>query len=131
MTNSIKFDSFFSETIVDNNGISVADINKGLDNLYKYFNDNEYKTIPDQQYLVTEFEDSYPDLVARNSILNDENYWWWILFLNREEDALYGIRANWLYFLLSTTQLSSFITNSNTTNGYKVNSQIGKIIELN
>lgn len=131
MTNAVNFDSFFSERIVDNNSVSVTDINRGLDNLYTYYNEVEYKIAPEQKYLVTEFEDGYPDLVARNSIFTNERCWWWTLFLNREEDGLYGIKSNWLYYLISTTQLSSFINESNATKTYKVNSEIGKLIELN
>ena len=37
--NDVSFDSFFQEKIVDNNGVSVTDINLGLVNLFKNFNE--------------------------------------------------------------------------------------------
>lgn len=129
--NAINFDSFFKNMIVDNNGIAVIDLNEGLDNLYKYFNENAWSLEQVQQYLVTEFEEGYPDLVATNSILKNQRYWWWILLLNRLEDPLEDIKQNWVYAINSQDQISSFIQGSNNVNQSKTGSRIGSIVELN
>ena len=35
MANDVNYDSYFQDTIVDPNGITVCDMNAGLNNLYK------------------------------------------------------------------------------------------------
>lgn len=129
--NSINFDSFFTEMITDNNGTAVIDMNAGLDNLYKYFNENAWSLEQVQLYLVTEFEENYPDLVALHSVLGDQQYWWWILLLNRLEDPLEDIKQNWVYAINSYDQISSLIQGSNNVNSSKSNSRIGTVVELN
>ena len=57
MANSINYDSFFTETIVDPNGVTVCDMNEGLDNLYKYFNDYADRFDTAQRYFVPEHEE--------------------------------------------------------------------------
>ena len=129
--NAINFDSFFKDIIVDNNGIAVVDLNEGIDNLYKYFNENAWSLEQVQQYLVTEFEEGYPDLVAVNSVLSNQQYWWWILLLNRLEDPLEDIKQNWVYAINSQEEISSFIQGSNNVDQSKTGSRIGSVVELN
>ena len=129
--NDVNFDSFFKEMIVDNNGISVVDLNTGLDNLYKYFNENAWSLEEVQQYLVTEFEEGYPDLVAVNSVLGSQRYWWWLLLLNRLEDPFEDIKQNWVYAINSQDQISSFIQGSNNVDQSKTGGRIGSVVELN
>ena len=95
--NDISFDSFFQERIVDNNGISVTDINRGLVNLFKNYNEQADNFTEVERYLVGEFEEGYPDLVAKNSNLRNTKYWWWVLLLNNLENPMTDIRANWIY----------------------------------
>jgi len=130
-TNNVNYDSFFAETIVDSKGISVVNMNEGIDNLFKYFNENAWSFEEIQQYLVTEFEEGYPDLLALNSALGDSRFWWWILMLNRLDDPFEDIKQNWVYAINSPSQISSFIQGSNNTNTSKATSRIGKIVELN
>lgn len=130
--NNTSFDSYFQETILDNNGIAVCDINAGLVNLFKTFNDNANSFSEVERYLVGEVEEGYPDLIAKLSTLNDEKYWWWILLLNRLEDPFTDLKVNWLYSINSPEQINDFIDISNTeVSTYSRNERIGTVIELN
>lgn len=129
MTNTIKYDSFFSEKTVDNNGRECCDVNTGLKKLYYALNNEWYNFGEMQRYLVSGDEDSYPELVAKHSILGSQEYWWWVLFMNRLDDPLTAIKENWIYSINSTDQISSFITETNTLEN-KVESDIGKVITI-
>ena len=131
MTNSVSFDSFFTEIITDNNGISGTDINAGLKNLYEFFNENANSLEEVQNYLVGEIEEGYPDLVAKRSVLGSQDYWWWILLLNRLDNPLEDIKYNWVYSINSSEQINNFIENSNNNNETKADSRLGSIVELN
>lgn len=131
MTNSVSFDSFFTEIITDNNGISGTDINAGLKNLYEFFNENANSLEEVQNYLVGEIEEGYPDLVAKRSVLGSQDYWWWILLLNRLNNPLEDIKYNWVYSINSSEQINNFIENSNNNNETKADSRLGSIVELN
>lgn len=128
--NDVSFDSFFQERIVDNNGISVTDINRGLVNLFKNYNEQADNFTEVERYLVGEFEEGYPDLVAKNSNLRNTKYWWWVLLLNNLENPMTDIRANWIYAINSPATINSFINKTNQTNAAS-NNRIGTIVELN
>lgn len=128
--NSTNFDSFFQEMILDNNGIAVTDINAGLVNLFKTFNEEADNFSEVERYLVGEFEEGYPDLVAKNSNLANIKYWWWICLLNRLENPMTDIRANWVYAINSPATINSFINKSNQIMSTS-NRRIGTIVELN
>jgi len=123
--------SFFSELIVDNNNTAISDLNAGLDKLFKIFNENANNISEVQNYLVSEFEEGYPELVALHSALSGAKYWWWILLLNRLEDPILDIKANWIYPINSTAQILNFINNSNESNNSNNNSRLGRVVELN
>lgn len=129
--NDTNFDSFFQERILDNNGVSVTDINAGLVNLFTKFNNEADSFAESQRYLVSEFEEGYPDLVAMHSLLADQQYWWWILLLNRLEDPMTDLKPNWIYSINDTNQIDDFINKSNDTGNSDANKRIGSIVELN
>ena len=129
--NDINFDSFFQERILDNNGISVTDINAGLINLFKTFNENADSFTEQELFFVSDVEEGYPDLVAAKSILGNQRFWWWILLLNRLEDPIKDIKANWIYPINPSGQILTFINNSNESNNSNNNDRIGKVIDLN
>ncbi len=131
LLNSIKLDSFFQERILDNNGVSVTDINAGLVNLFTKFNEEANSFNEEERYLVSEFEEGYPDLIAKHSILTDQQYWWWILLLNRLENPMEDLKPNWLYSINSQRQINDFINKSNDSGNTNSNKRIGKIVELN
>lgn len=130
-SNDINLDSFFQQRIIDNNGVSVTDINAGLVNLFSKFNDEVNNFSESEMYLVSEFEENYPDLIAKHSILSDQRYWWWILLLNRLEDPMTDLRVNWKYAINSSLQINDFINKTNEINDSSTNNRIGKIVELN
>lgn len=129
--NDINFDSFFQERIIDNNGVSVTDINAGLGNLFTRFNEEAKNFVESQRYLVSEFEEGYPDLIAKHSILGDQDYWWWICLLNRLEDPTMDLKNNWIYSINDRNQIEDFINKSNDTGSSNSNKRIGTIVELN
>lgn len=129
MSNDITYNSFFSENIIDNNGQSCSDVNAGLKRLYQALNDNWYNLGEVQRYLISEDEDGFPELVAKHSVLSSQEYWWWILFLNRLDNPLVDIRENWIYSINSRDQISNFIANTNNLEN-KVDSEIGKTIKI-
>lgn len=128
---SVNLDSFFSETIIDPRGNSITDINSGLDSLFRMYNEEEQKYTESQNYLVKEYEEAYPELVAMNSILNSAIYWWWILFINRLDDPFIQLQANWVYSVLNQTNVNTLIETANTLIENKEAQRIGNIIELN
>ena len=131
MTNKVNYDSYFQETTTDNNGVAVCDINAGLNNLYAFFNDEYTSFFPVQKYFIPEHEEGYPDLVAAQSAYGNQAYWWWVLFLNRQDDAFEGLKANWVYSINGTSQVGSFIQKSTTSSEASGNKRVGTIIELN
>ena len=131
MVNNINFDSYFDKTVVDNNGNTVTDINAGLDNLFAYFNTAEYNLSTTQSYLVSEYEEGYPDLVAYRSILGSQQYWWWVLLLNKLDDSFTDIKYNWVYSINDAQQINSFIENSTEANTSEDENRLGKVVELN
>lgn len=129
MANTIKYDSFFSETTIDNNDQNCCDVNVGLKKLYQALNDKWYTFGEVQRYLVSEDEDGYPELMAKHCALESQEYWWWVLFLNRLDNPLVDIKENWIYSINSRDQISNFITSTNDLEN-RVESEIGKTIKI-
>lgn len=131
MANDVNYDSYFQDTIVDPNGITVCDMNAGLNNLYKYFNETADRLDTVQRYFVPEHQEGYPDLIAARSILGSQVFWWWVLLMNRQDDAFEGLKQNWVYSIVTGTQVSSFIQNSTSADEASSDDRIGTVIELN
>ena len=128
------FSSFFDNRVIDNNGIAVTDINTGINNLFLKYTVNAENLVDDQRYLVSENEENYPDLVAKNSLINNASLWWWFMMTNRLDDTLKDVEANYTYSIVTQSQMEDTINdtwanNIETSNGS--NSRIGQIIELN
>ena len=124
-------DSFFSELIVDPNNTAISDLNAGLDKLFKVFNENANNISEVQNYLVSEFEEGYPELVAANSALNNVKYWWWILLLNRLDNPFLDIKQNFVYSINSEDTINKLIHATNISVESKTSNRIGSTIELN
>lgn len=131
LTNSVSLDSYFSEKIKDNNGNMVTDINAGLINLFANLNDYREKMTETQNYLVVDYEEGYPDLVAKNSVLADQAYWWWVLVINKLEDPFTELKANWIYSIVPKDQLEAFMNYTITVNTSSTNNRLGSVVELN
>ena len=128
---SVNMDSFFPDVIVDSNGVAVTDINAGLETLFRMFNEEAPKYTESQNSLVKDFEEAYPELVAKNSIMANEAYWWWLLLVNRIENPFVEIAKFWVLSILNTNDINSLIETGNTIVENKNNQRIGNIIELN
>lgn len=129
--NDTTFDSFFQERIIDNNGVSVTDINAGLKNLYVNFNEYADKFYDSERIYISENMEGYPDLVAKQSILNDQRLWWWVLIFNSLENPMTDLKANWIYSIANYSQISNFINQTNENGSSNNNERIGKVVELN
>ena len=129
--NDVELDSFFQERIIDNNGVDVTDINAGLTNLFAFFNEKEDTLYENERYMVKDYENGYPDLVARNSILCDQKYWWWILLMNRLENPMTDIKTHWVYSILDRSDINNFVNQSNENIDSQRDNRIGSIVELN
>lgn len=128
------FNAFFEERTVDNNGISVTDINTGINNLFAKYIVNEQNLNEDQRYLVSENEAYYPDLVAAHCLLNNPKLWWWFLLTNRLDDPLKDVEANYTYSVVSSTQMTNVIDDvwaNQIETSLGSSARIGQIIELN
>lgn len=124
-----SMESYFADVILDNNGQSATDINKGLMNLFIPVIESRVSEV--ENYLVSDIEDGYPDLVAKNSALDSPSLWWWLLIMNGLDDSLAGIKSNWIYSINSQEQLSSI--NDEIINGEysATESRLGETVELN
>ncbi len=124
-----SMESYFADVILDNNGQSATDINKGLMDLFIPVIESRASEV--ENYLVSDIEDGYPDLVAKNSSLNSPSLWWWLLIMNGLDDSLAGIKSNWIYSINSQEQLSSI--NDDIINGEHsaTESRLGETVELN
>lgn len=129
--NDESFNSFFQQKIVDNNGIAVTDINLGLRNLFDTFNEKAEYIFESERYIVSDNDAGYPDLIAMNSILGSQRYWWWITLLNRLENPMTDFKSNWVYSINSQETINYIINASNDVNNSTNNSRIGKLVELN
>lgn len=130
-SNDINLDSYFTESTIDNNKNSIVDLNVGLVNLFAFFNEKADDFSEVQRYLVAEYEEGYPDLVALHSAYGDQAYWWWLMLLNRLEDPLTDIKDNWVYSINSSSQVNNFINDSNNIQDANKKSRAGTIVELN
>lgn len=124
-----KLESYFPTVLKDNNGNPASDINEGLMNLFIPIRENGISY--SQEYLVSDFEEGYPDLVARDSQLKDSDYWWWILLMNGLTDPLVGIKANWVYGIMSISSIDSLVADINNSQNSATDERIGEIVELN
>ena len=129
MTTSTDLNYYFSDTTKDNKGNTVTDINKGLTPLFVPVNDSNVSEI--QRYLVSDFEDGYPELVSKNSAMNSTEYWWWLLLLNGLDDPLAGIKANWIYSINSQSQIDEINADIDSIKSSVEKSRIGETVELN
>lgn len=128
--NTIRFNSFFQDTILDNNKIAVTDINAGLVNLFGKYNEYRDNFNEEQRYLVSEVEEGYPDLVSQHSILNNQGYWWWLILLNNLENPMTDIKANCVYSINNPNEIKSFVNKTNESTASS-NDRIGKVLDLN
>ena len=128
---SYSYNSFFTDMIVDNNGVAVCDVNKGLARLYEYYNEHDIAYQGVSRHIIGAHEEGYPDLVAMNSSYGGSAFWWWLLFFTRQEDPFVDTKENYIYTTRSPEQVTTFITNVNKGEENTNSNRIGKIVDLN
>lgn len=129
-----NFASYFSNILVDNNGNTCSDINKGLQTLFVEFAEQRPYLKSEQKYFVAEFEEGYSDLVALNCLLGNAELWWWILLSCRYDDSLKYPEKNTILPILAPIDLSLEKADTLTQNGTgldETDTKINVIVELN
>lgn len=123
-----SFSSYFNETIVDNNGIAVSDINVGIKNLYDNVilptDDSDYKL-----FVVTEEDQGFPDLIAYK-YFGDQNYWYFFLLSNGIEDPFKEVTLGWAYGIVETSEAVNNIQVAE-EKSLEAQSRIGTTVTLN
>lgn len=130
---SNQLSDFFSKKITDNNGQCCSDINAGLIELFSEFNEQRPLMQSKQRYFVSELDEGYSDSVAYNSILSDENLWWWVLLCCRFDDALVYPKANTILPIFATITLNKTKQQNSTLTemSSEEDSNVNVIVELN
>lgn len=124
------FSYWFQDTILDNNGESVSDINAGI-----------VKLIPDtldkindvsnsiSRFIVPDCQIGMPDVAAK-CFYYDENMWWYICYGNLLMNPFTEYTNNLMYFTVDEQIIEDQDINLNNQN-VDNKSKIGTIIELN
>lgn len=130
---SNQLSDFFSKKVTDNNGQCCSDINAGLIELFSEFNEQRPLMQSKQRYFVSELDEGYPDAVAHNSFLSDENLWWWVLLGCRFDDALVYPKANTILpiFAMITLDKAEQRNSTSTEMLLEEDSNVNVIVELN
>jgi hypothetical protein len=129
MKTPTSFESFFDKKTLDRNNRNVTDINAGLEGLTVPLRDANISRT--QLYLVAEYEENYPDLVANSSRLGHYDYWWWLLLINGLTDPLTSIKNEWVYSITDQSQIDNFVNQIMSENGTDEQNRVGETVELN
>ena len=123
-----SFSSYFNSYIIDNNGISVSDINLGIKQLYENVivptDSSNYKL-----FVVTEEDQGFPDLIA-HKYFGDQNLWYYFLLSNALEDPFKEITLGWAYGIVDTSETSNTIETAEEKD-LEIQSRIGTTVTLN
>lgn len=123
-----SFSSFFTDRIVDTNGVSVTDINKGIKKLYNSVvvpTDNASYNM----FVITEEDQGFPDLIA-HKYFGDQNLWYFFLLTNGLEDPFVELSLGWAYGIVDYAPAKNAIDVSEEKE-LTVQSRIGSTITLN
>ena len=129
MATDINLQSFFDKRATDNNNKSVTDVNAGIRKIFQPLIDTHL--IPQESYMISEFEDGYPDLVAKNCMLKSVDYWWWLLATNGHTDPLTQCKMILIYYIASKTQIQDLIEQSDIVDSDSEKDRMGSVVELN
>lgn len=125
----ITMSEVFSDTIVDNNGVTVSDINKGLKNYFPLvFDKITHNAEKSSSVLVDNTKEAYPDLLAYK-LYDTMDMWFFFLVSNFIDDPFEDINVNYVYYSYNDELLDD--VDSNATSTTTDNSRIGTTIELN
>lgn len=123
-----RFSSFFSDTIVDNNGIAVSDFNAGIKNLYNNIivpsDSSDYK-----MFIITEEDQGFPDLIA-HKYFGDQNLWYFFLLSNGIDDPFKELEVGWAYGAVDYAEAQNSIDVAEESK-LVTQSRIGETVTLN
>ena len=125
----ITMSDVFKDTIIDNNGVTVSDINKGLSDYFPLvFDKITHNAEKSSTILVDNTKEAYPDLIAQ-FIYGDESMWFFFLVSNFLDDPFDDIKVNYVYYGYNDDLLDDVEANATSTN--TDNGRIGLTIDLN
>ncbi len=123
-----SFSSYFTDTIVDNNGIAVSDFNVGIKKLYEnVIVPTDYSNY--SMFIITEEDQGYPDLIA-HKYLGDQNLWYYFLLTNGIEDPFKELDTGWAYGIVDYSEAKNTIDTAEDSK-LETQSRIGSTITLN
>lgn len=131
----MKYDNFsywFSDTIVDPNGKTVSDINKGIQRLIpdlidqlNDLNNNHTRFIPGED------QDGQPDSIAFLKYNNDR-LWWYVCLSSCLENPFTEFSHERVLYAYDNSYLTAHATKEvKDSNKKEQQSKIGTVIELN
>lgn len=125
----ITMSDVFKDTIIDNNGIAVSDINKGLRKYFPLvFDKITHNAEKSDTILVDSTKEAYPDLLAYY-LYSDMSMWFFFLISNFIDDPFTDVLTNYVYYSYNNDLLDE--VESNATSTSTDNSRIGTTIDLN
>lgn len=123
---------WFSDSIIDPNGKTTSDINRGIQRICKdlvdQLNDldNNYTKI-----IINKDIQGQPDAVANLKYADDE-LWWYVCLSNGLEDPIADFNTDMVFYIFDENILTNHsITEQNIKAAQNQKSKIGKIVELN
>jgi len=123
------FDTYFSERIIDNNGVSVSDINKGISTLIPIFIESLDLADEPQSIILDETYEGQPDLVAHDSsYFGDQDKWWVFCLSNFLNDPFKEVKSRWIYYLYDPVTYNTVTTTLTADNKSE---KIGTVVTLN
>jgi hypothetical protein len=121
---------WFEDRIVDNNGVSVSDINAGLVKLIPGLIDDLNDTSNTHtRFVLNEEQEGMPDDVA-SRIYENQNLWWYICLANLLDNPFDEFKTSMIYYAFDGQYLTAHQVEQEASKQSK-ESKIGKIITLN
>lgn len=125
----IVVNDIFSETITDNNGITVTDINKGLKDYYpKIFDTLIHNAEKTNLIIVDDTSVGQPDLIASKTY-GTQDGWFFFLLSNFLKDPFNEVLLNYIYYIYKADLLDDIEANISTDT--VINNRVGVEVTLN
>lgn len=124
------FSYWFSNTIIDNNGENVSDINAGIEKLLPDMIDQLNNANNDHtRFLVPDCQIAMPDIAAQ-TFYKYENLWWYVCLANLLDNPFKQYTNRYLFYAFTPKILEDHNIAEQKTSAQQ-KSKIGTIIELN
>lgn len=133
MDNYNDFSYWFSDTIVDPNGKTVCDINKGIKRTFTDLVTQLNNTVDNKnsQFVINEHMQGQPDAVASIKYGYD-GLWWFVALSNNLENPIEDFIDDKVFYIFEQDLLTNYVNQEEEKAVLNnTESKIGKIIELN